>query len=179
MVAIPQTFNVDDLNTSGGGLVHIPEGWYNAVCVNSEIKNNNKNTGQYIALTFAITSQEHNGVQLIEMLNIINPNQTAVEIAYNTLGKIAKALGMTTTPSDTTMIHNKPIQIEVKTKQAENWTDRDGVVREGKLSSEIKGYRAAQQVGAPQQKVAQSAPQQAQQLSPQVATAPAKSPFAL
>jgi len=177
MVAIPKTFNIDDLDLSGGSLVHIPDGTYPAICINSEIKQTSSGNGQMIVFTFAITGLQHNGAQLIERLNVVNPNETAMKIAYQTLGKIAKALNMQQTPSDTTMIHNKPLMIDVKTEQGAEWTDKNGVVREGKAKSVIADYKPAQQVGAMSQQ--QAPEQQALQPVAQAANTPQKSPFAL
>lgn len=181
MVALPEVKNVSDLNTSGGNVL-IPEGVYPAMCINSEMRSNKSGTGQFIELTFAITGQEHNGTQLKEILNIINPSQKAVEIAYNTLGKISKALGLAQTPSDTVQIHNKPLMIEIKNKKGDAWVDNDGVQREGSERSEIKGYKPAQQAGGFSQAQAPAAAPmqpQPQQAAPQPAAAPAQSPFAL
>lgn len=181
MVQIPlQSTPLDQIEMSAG-VVHIPDGFYNAVCVDSNIRPNSKGTGQILELTFVITGQEHNGTQLVDRLNVINTNETAVRIALQTLGKIAKALGMDSTPTDTSQIHNRPLQIEVNTEEAQDWIDRDGVVRQGKPKSVIAGYRAAQKIGGAPQVAQQQyvAPQQAPQPAPQAAPAPAKSPFAL
>jgi len=67
--------------------------------------------------------------------------------------------------------------IDVKTEQGAEWTDKNGVVREGKAKSVIAGYKPAQQVGAMSQQ--QAPEQQALQPVAQAANTPQKSPFAL
>jgi hypothetical protein len=143
MVALPNTYKTADLpDTSGGGVVLIPPGKYNAVIVNSELKPTSKGDGHFLALTVVITQGPHANTEFVERLNIINPNQTAVEIAYKTLARIAEAVGMDTTPSDSVQLHNKPLIIEVETEAGKPYT-KDGVERQGKDKSFIKRYHSA------------------------------------
>lgn len=154
MVALPQQYNTADLPDSAD-VVHIPDGNYKAVIVNSELKETSNRQGQYLALTVVITEGQYANTEFIERLNIINQNETAVQIAYKTLARISEAVGMTTTPSDSNELHNKPLIIGVGTEEGKPWTDKDGVEREGKDKSVIKKYMplgaqpAAQQAPSP------------------------------
>jgi hypothetical protein len=141
MVALPQKYNVADLPDSGGGVVHIPDGMYKAVIVESELKPTSNGQGQFLALRVVITEGQYSNTEFIERLNIINQNQQAVEIAYKTLARISEALGMSTTPDDSNELHNKPLLIKVETEAGKPWKDKDGVEREGKDKSVIKGYK--------------------------------------
>jgi hypothetical protein len=172
MVALPQQYNTADLPDSGG-VTLIPEGQYQAVIVNSELKTTSSGNGQFLALTVVITQGEYKETEFIERLNIINPSTQAQEIAYKTLARISEALGMTQTPADSAELHNKPLMIGVKTQKGKPWKDRDGIEREGSDKSEIKKYLPIPAVGtAPAAPVA-AAPNVAQP----PAAAPAANPF--
>ena len=170
MVGIPQTFKVTDPAVAGGSSnnVLIPEGNYTAIIVNSEMKDNSSGTGQFLALEVAIVDGDYRDTVFTERLNLINPNQKAVEIAYKTLARISEALGMEQTPSDSAQLHNQPLLIEIKTKKGEPWTNNQGEKIEGKDKSEIKGFKALPKIGV----VGATAPVFAQ------ATAPAAAPKA-
>jgi len=169
MVQLPQQFNVADLPDTGG-VVHIPEGQYQAVIVNSELQSTKSGDGQYLAMTVVITAGQYKDTELIERLNIINPNQQAVEIAYKTLARISEAVGMTQTPADSSELHNKPLMIDVKTEKGKPWTDQNGQQREGADRSVIKKYLPMPQ-GASQGQAA--APPFAQQQAQSQQAAPA------
>ena len=140
MVALPHVFKTADLPDSGGGIVHIPDGKYQAVIVESELKPTSKNDGQFLLLKLVITQGPQANTELFERLNIINPNNTAVEIAFKTLARISEAVGMDSTPSDSKELHNKPLIIDVGTEAGKPWKDKEGVEREGKDKSIIKKY---------------------------------------
>lgn len=182
MVALPQTYNVDERDERGGGSMPlIPPGQYQAVIVGSELKDTSAKTGKFLALTVVITQGPHANTEFIERLNIINPNDVAVKIAYDTLAEISKATGMTQTPADSNELHNKPMMIEVVTEPGNEYTDNQGLKQMGKDKSVIKKYLPLPAAGVPaatqpvQQQAAtaqQAAPQQ------QSAQAPATNPFA-
>jgi len=149
MVGIPQTFKVNDPAVAGGSgnNVLIPEGNYKAIIISSDMKDNSSGTGQFLALEIAIVEGDYTDTTFTERLNLINPNQKAVEIAYKTLARISEALGMAETPSDSAQLHNQPLLIEVKTKKGEPWTNNQGEKVEGKDKSEIKGFKPLPKIG--------------------------------
>lgn len=149
MVGIPQTYKVTDAAVAGGsgGNILIPEGSYKAIIISSEMKDNSSATGQFLALEVAIIEGDYTDTTFTERLNLINPNQKAVEIAYKTLARMAEALGMEETPSDSSQLHNQPLLIEVKTKAGTPWTNNQGEKVEGKDKSEIKAYKPLPKVG--------------------------------
>lgn len=140
MVALPQQYNTADLPDTGG-IVLIPPGAYKAVIVDSEMKPTSKGNGQYLALKIVLTEGQYADTEFTERLNIINPNETAVQIAYKTLARISEAINMTQTPADSGQLHNKPFMLVVGTEDGKPWTDKDGAQREGKDKSIIKGYK--------------------------------------
>jgi hypothetical protein len=162
MVALPQVYNTADLPDTGGNLVLIPPGDYQAVIVKSEMKPTKDSTGQFLALTVIITQGQFQNTEFIERLNIVNQNAQAVEIAYKTLARISEAVGMAQTPSDSNQLHNKPMIVVVETEVGKPYT-KDGVERQGKDKSVIKKYKplpavgVAASFGAPQAVSQQSA----------------------
>lgn len=146
MVTLPQSYNVSDLPDTGGNIVLIPPGDYQAVIIKSELKPTKDNTGQFLALTVVITQGQFQNTEFTERLNIINQNAQAVEIAYKTLARISEAVGMSTTPSDSVQLHNKPLIVTVETEVGKPYT-KDGVERQGKDKSIIKKYKSVPGVG--------------------------------
>lgn len=180
MVALPEQKDVSDLNIGGSPQPLLPPGDYKAVAVESEFKDTSSGNGKFLQIKFVITDGQYANTEFFERLNLINPNQQAVDIAYNTLGKISNALGFAKTPADSTEIHNKPLLISLKTEEGKPWKDKDGNEREGKDKSVIGGYKpvgavttqAAAPVLAPQQVQAQA------DLQTQTAQAPQTPPWA-
>lgn len=146
MVMLPQTYNCADLPDTGG-VVKIPDGQYKAVIIDSELKTTSNGNGQFLALKIVITEGPHQDTEFTERLNIINQNSKAVEIAFKTLARISEALGMTQTPQDSSVLHNKPLIIVVGTEAGKDYKDNDGVMRTGQDKSVIKKYLPIPSVG--------------------------------
>jgi hypothetical protein len=145
MAAIPQTFRTADLPDSGGGNVHIPDGQYTAIIVSSEFKPTKDSQGQYLALKVVITQGQYANTEFTERLNLVNKSADAVNIAYKTLARISEAVGMTTTPSDSTQLHNKPFLLDVGT-EAGKMKENDPAVK-WPDKSVIKKYHPLPAVG--------------------------------
>jgi hypothetical protein len=191
MATIPQTFAVNDPRlASTAGSVHIPDGQYPAVIIASEFKETSGKDGQFLALKVVITQGQYANTEFTERLNLVNKNQTAVEIAYKTLARISEAVGMTSTPQDSNLLHNKPLMIEVGTEAAKDWQNDKGETVKGKDKSIIKKYHALPAVGgfgtpafaavapAPVFAAAQAPAFVAQPVAPAVAQAPSQAPWA-
>lgn len=139
MVALPQQFNTADFPDSNIAPL-IEPGQYKAVIVKGELLDNKRKDGKFVALTIVIAEGKFANTEFTERLNIINPNETAVRIAHQTLARISEAVGMTQTPNDTDQLNNKPFIIDVKTAPATPYKDKDGVEKPGNERSEIKKY---------------------------------------
>lgn len=134
--------NVEEiLANAGSNMPHIPEGIYKAVIVGSELKDSSKG-GKFLALKIILTDGQYANTEFTERLNIVNSNDTAVKIAYETLARITKAAGLATLPSDSTQLHNKPMMIKVVTEAGSAFLGKDGSQQMGKDKSVIdsKGY---------------------------------------
>lgn len=110
----------------------LPEGKYEAVITESEMKETRAGNGRYLALTLEIVGGDHAGRRLWDRLNLENPNEKAVDIAKATLSAICRALGILK-PKDSAELHNKPLVVRVALRRDEN----------GETRNDIKGYESA------------------------------------
>ena len=90
----------------------LPEGQYVVIATASEMKPTKAGTGQFLQFTFEVLDGPQKGRKLWARLNLMNPNQTAVDIAQRELGAICRAVGVIK-PSDSSELHNKPMLITV------------------------------------------------------------------
>lgn len=114
----------------------IPDGWYQAVAINSEMKHTKSGTGQYLEIDFQIIDGPYKGQHVWSRLNLINPKPKAVQIANGDLSAICKAIGKTSTVRDSSELHNTPLMIKIKVKPAEGPYD---------ASNDVKGYKSVAQ----------------------------------
>lgn len=132
---------------------NLAPGWYTVKMVESEMKPTSAGTGSYLECTFEVLApQQFAGRKLWDRLNLNNPNEKAVEIAYQTLSAMCHATGVMQV-QDSQQLHNLPMDAKVGlSKPTEQYPEP---------RNEIKGYRACQGGGmAPQGQGA--APQQQQ-----------------
>lgn len=141
-----QKINVDDVlanASTGGGIPHLPDGDYTAVCVKAEMKDTSAGTGKYLALTHVITSGQYKDTEFVDRFNLVNPNETAVKIAYEQYARYCKAIGFPELQDDESKLRNRPFVMKLKTEKGTPWKDKDGVQREGKDKSVVAGYSPA------------------------------------
>lgn len=127
-------FNNFDANTIEPSEAYdlIPAGWYKAIIVESEQISTKAGTGSYLKLRFDIIDGNQSGRVVFDNLNLDNPNQTAVEIAYKALSSICRAVGVMT-PSASNELHDIPLMIKVGIQPAKG---------EYEASNNVKGYKA-------------------------------------
>lgn len=154
MAKLEQTYSVEDAKAmAGDGYPFVPAGVYTAIIRDSMWKDNKSSTGRYVQLDVLIVDGKYEGTVLIDRLNLVNPNETAVRIAIKTLGDISDALGLDTTPSDTELFHGKRLNIKVEVTAP---TEKDG--KQYKEQSVIKKYFAASGVPSAATSVASESP---------------------
>lgn len=90
----------------------LPAGQYVVIATASEMKPTKTGTGQFLQFTFEVLDGPSKGRRLWTRLNLINPNQTAVDIANRELAAICRAVGIIK-PQDSAELHNKPILVTV------------------------------------------------------------------
>jgi len=176
MVALPKAVDVEKQAGQGGNSVLIPQGQYQAIICASELKETKGGAGKMIVFTINITHGEYAHTEFKEYVNIVNSNAKTVEIAYQTIANIGKAVKLAVV-NDSSELHNKPLMIEIKTKPAKDWADNDGKMVAGKERSEIKKFLPLPAGGAP---AAQQQVETAAEATPAASTAeaPQSNPFA-
>lgn len=111
----------------------IPVGEYNAMITDSEMKPTKNGMGEYLQLVFEVVEGDYAGRKIWARLNLVNQNQTAVDIAQRELSAICRAVGVMQ-PQDSTDLHEKPLTIGVKIRQSPGYDP----------SNEISAYKPFQ-----------------------------------
>jgi hypothetical protein len=118
----------------------IPAAPYVMMITESEMKPTKDNTGQYLQLVSEVLDGPYKGRKLWIRLNLVNKNQTAVDIAKRELAAVCKAVGIIT-PQDSAELHNRPFIATVTVKAG----------REGKQENSITKYEPVSGIPAPAQ----------------------------
>ena len=143
--------SVDEvLANAGGKNVLIPEGIYKAMFVEGSLADTKGGTGKMLVMKAVITEGPHAQTEFTERLNIVNDSATAVKIALETLARIAKAVGLSTTPSNSDALLRKPLLIAVKTEKSNGtYTDNDNNTKPypDRSAIDAKGYKPLPAVG--------------------------------
>ena len=121
-------FNANEVEPSVG-FEAIPAGKYQAVIVDSDMKQNKAGTGEYLQLEFEIIEGEYRNRKLWVRLNLNNPNPDAVRMARADLSAICHAVNVIQ-PHDSVELHNLPLTITVKCRKTP----------EGDIVNDVKGY---------------------------------------
>lgn len=136
--ALPYAFDATQVAPQAPREV-LPPGDYLCVIVNSEMRPTKSGDGQYLALEHDIIDGPHKNRKLWNNLNLINPNQQAVDIAKAQLSALCHAIGVMHV-TDSTQLHGRPVLVNVRTKPVEK-DGQGNVVRDA--SNEVKGYKLA------------------------------------
>ena len=107
----------------------IPAGEYQAMIVESTMKETRSGTGEYLELVFSVTAGEYAGRRIWTRLNLRNQNQTAVQIAKAELSAICRAVGVMK-PTDSTQLHGIPLIIHVGVKKRDDTGQFTNVIRQ-------------------------------------------------
>lgn len=112
----------------------IPEGDYQAVITDSEMRTTKAGDGEYLLLTFEIISGgQYEGRRIWVRLNVQNKNPKAEEIAKRDLASICRATNVDQM-QDTEQLHMKPMIVSVVIKPASGGFDE---------SNDIRAYKSA------------------------------------
>lgn len=165
------TFDASTVQPSDD-LAPLPTGEYNVMIIASEMKPTKTGLGQYLELTMQVLDGACINRLIWARLNLVNQNQTAMEIAQRELSAICHAVGVLAV-QDSEQLHNIPLKIRVVVKSDQQYGDRN----------EIKAYKpmnggqpqatpGQQAVAARQANPWQQPAQQPQQAWQQPAAAP-------
>lgn len=122
------SFNAAEVETPSRDV--IPPGEYLCEVTDSDTKPNKAGTGEYLALTHQIVEGEHKGRFVWSNLNLVHPNEKAVQIARSELAALCKATGVLA-PKDSSDLHNKPVLVRIAIDPKDN------------TRNVVKGYKPA------------------------------------
>lgn len=132
-------FNARTVKPDEGRMGPVPTGWYEAMIVSDETKPNSAGTGEYLNLVFdVVTAGPFKGSKIFHMLNLRNPSDKAMEIAYGQLSAIAHAVN-TLDVRNSSDLHNKVLKINVKLDPAE--LEADGVTIKYEAKNRITAFK--------------------------------------
>lgn len=135
MAELPGVFNAKE-NEKMGGFDPVPAGWYIAEVVKSEMKNTAAKTGKYLNLQWKITQGEYKGRMFFTLMNLVNKNPIAVEIAQKELASVCEAMEIDEL-EDSVELHDIEIGVRLSVKAGDaNWPPKN----------EAKGYKPASEV---------------------------------
>jgi len=152
MTKLGFSFDATTVEPSKGYEV-LPPGDYRVSIVQSEMRDTKNSAGKFLWLDMIIMDGPHQGQHLFDRLNLVNPNEKAVEIAYQTLSSICRAVGVLNT-DDAEDLHNRSMIAIVRVVPA--GPDKTGVHREAK--NEVKAYKPVPEAAAPKSRSAAAAP---------------------
>ena len=136
--AVQGNNNVEEiLANAGSGLPLIPDAPYSMVIVGSELKDTRTPGGMGIQFTVVITDGQYANTEFTMFVNVKNANEKAVKIGYETLARIAKAVGLAAIPQDSSALHNKKFLASTTTEKGTPYKDAQGVERQGSDRSRI------------------------------------------
>jgi hypothetical protein len=91
----------------------LPEGWYDAMIENVEVRSTKSGTGAYFAVTYNIIGNNYANRKVWGNVTYKNPNATAETIGRKQLSKMSAAGGLTSLPSDTDELIGLTMSIKV------------------------------------------------------------------
>lgn len=116
----------------------LPPGKYMVQIVSSEMRDTKSGNGKMLAMELEVIDGQYQGRKLFENLNLVNPNDKAVEIAQRTLSSICRAVGKMQV-SDSEELHFKPMVATVVVQPPGQ--DKQGTFREAQ--NRINGYSSS------------------------------------
>jgi len=148
----------------------LPAGDYAIVITESDMKATKNNRGQYLQMILEVIDGPLKGRKVWDRLNLVNPNNTAVEIAQRQLSALCHATGVMSV-TDSAQLHNIPVVARIAYKPAEGSYG---------ATNEVKGYKPTGNKAAPQASNqsahTEAAPQAAAATSTQTAAPAAAAP---
>lgn len=143
MASLPGMFDANNVEPTAPRTLLSP-GKYPVQIVQSEMKDTSTGNGQMLALEMDVIDGPDRGRKLWENLNLVNPNQQAVEIANRTLSAICHATGMMQI-QDSEELHFKTMiaTVAVQVDSRDRALPANDPAR--RLQNKITGYEPAQQ----------------------------------
>lgn len=155
------SFETESVEKRENNYTLLPPGWYTAQVVESDIVPLKRDpNGRALKLTIQILSEGYQGRKVFSQLNVRHSNPQTERIAQQQLRELCESIGISRM-TDTSDLHNKPMQIKVKIRKDDSgqYEDQNEVVAfksaEGAAATLVPGsafppaQRAAQPVSQP------------------------------
>jgi len=101
----------------------LPDGKYEVVIVNSDIRQTKAGTGEFIEVEMQVIGGDHAGRRLWERYNVANTNKIAEDIGRAQLGGLCTALGVQNM-TDTEQLHDIPFVVGVELDRKDETRNR-------------------------------------------------------
>ena len=122
------SFDATGIDTSDDrGFEPLPQGKYNAMVIESTIKDTKAGTGQYLELVCQVLDGKHVNRKVWHRLNIVNPNPVAENIGRKDLAILLSNLGLPPKFGDTNEMHGKPFVMGLKISQSDGYEPSNDV----------------------------------------------------
>jgi len=123
------SFDATGIDTSDdrGGFEPLPQGKYNAMVIESAVKDTKAGTGQYLELVCQVLDGAHVNRKIWHRLNIVNPNPVAENIGRKDLAVLMSNLGLPPQMGDTQELHGKPFVMGLKISQRDGYEPSNDV----------------------------------------------------
>lgn len=105
----------------------LPEGKYEVVIADSDVKPTRNGNGTYIQLEYEIVSGEYKGRKIWGRYNIENTNREAVEIGRSQFAAVCQAVNVPS-PRDTSELHNLTLVLSVKCKRRKDSDELENII---------------------------------------------------
>lgn len=145
-------FNASEVDPNVG-FAPIPAGTYVAQVVDSDVKTNRAQTGQYVSLQFEILDGEFKGRRVFSNLTISHTNKQAERIGQSQLSALCRSVGVMQL-TETSQLHGRPLKIRVKVTKDEKYGEGNDVTG----FEAISGASTAQSASAPEPQAASARP---------------------
>ena len=123
------SFDATGIDTSDdrGGFEPLPQGKYNAMVIESAVKDTKAGTGQFLELVCQVLDGAHVNRKIWHRLNIVNPNPVAENIGRKDLAVLMINLGLPPQMVDTQELHGKPFVMGLKISQRDGYEPSNDV----------------------------------------------------
>ena len=125
-------FDINSVEKRESNYELLPAGWYTAQVVESALNDLKSGNGRAIKLTFQVLSDQFRGRKVWMQLNVRHNNPQTETIAQQQLRELCEAIGLPRM-TDTTQLHNRPMQIRVKVRKDDSGKYED--------QNEVSGFK--------------------------------------
>jgi Protein of unknown function (DUF669) len=112
-------FDASQVAPEQSNITPVPAGIYVAQVIDSDVKPLKSGNGDALNLTLRILEGAHVNRQVWASLNIRHSNPQAQGIAQAQLSALCHAVGVIKVNGDSTVLHNRPLRIRVKVREAD------------------------------------------------------------